>query len=127
MTNADSSDKAVKSSPKRKLLLSLSPKVTSTVSPSAVMEASSPSCPALKTPSGGSKTWLLRLFESKMFDTAMAMAYLFNSKEPGVLGYIGNKLFSYEQTELDFYLPQMVNMYIMHHEVGKCFTLEIKI
>ncbi len=67
----------------------------------------------------GNKSWLLRLFESKLFDASMAMAYLFNSKEPGVLGYIGNRLFTYSDTELDFYLPQMVNMYIMHHEVRR--------
>ena len=49
----------------------------------------------------------------------MAMAYMFNSKEPGVLGYIGNKLFGYPDTEMDFYLPQMVNMYIMYREVAE--------
>jgi hypothetical protein len=39
---------------------------------------------------GSNKSWLLRLFESKLFDAAMAMAYLFNSKETGVLvrGYV---------------------------------------
>ena len=65
------------------------------------------------------KSWLLRLFESKLFDSSMAMAYMFNSKEPGVLGYIGNKLFSYADSEMDFYLPQMVNMYIMYREVAE--------
>ena len=38
-------------------------------------------------------SWLLRLFESKLFDMSIAVAYLFNSKEPGVLTYLGNKLF----------------------------------
>lgn len=38
-------------------------------------------------------SWLLRLFESKLFDMSIAIAYLFNSKEPGVLAYLGNKLF----------------------------------
>ena len=37
--------------------------------------------------------WLLRLFESKLFDMAIAIAYLFNSKENGVLAYLGNRLF----------------------------------
>jgi len=32
---------------------------------------------------------LLRLFESKLFDIAIALPYLFNSKEPGVLAYLG--------------------------------------
>ena len=34
-------------------------------------------------------SWLLRLFESKLFDMSMAIAYLFNSKEHGVQAYIG--------------------------------------
>ena len=29
------------------------------------------------------KSWLLRLFESKLFDASMAISYMFNSKEPG--------------------------------------------
>ncbi|TRY75537.1 hypothetical protein TCAL_07124 [Tigriopus californicus] len=66
-----------------------------------------------------SKSWLLRLFESKLFDSSMAMAYAFKSKEPGVLGYIGNKLFTYSDQDLEFYLPQMVNMYLMHREVAE--------
>ena len=31
------------------------------------------------------KSWLLRLFESKLFDSSMAISYMFNSKEPGKL------------------------------------------
>ena len=38
-------------------------------------------------------SWLLRLFESKLCDMAIAIAYMFNSKESGVLAYLGNKLF----------------------------------
>jgi hypothetical protein len=30
------------------------------------------------------KSWLLRLFESKLFDASMAISYMFNSKEPGM-------------------------------------------
>lgn len=65
------------------------------------------------------KSWLLRLFESKLFDSSMAMNYLFNSKEPGVLEYIGNKLFGFTDPDVDFYLPQLVNMYIMMHDVAE--------
>ena len=82
----------------------------------------SPTASAASSPTSGgnnNKSWLLRLFESKLFDSSMAMAYMFNSKEPGVLGFLGNKLFSYPDTELDFYLPQMVNMYVMYHEVAE--------
>lgn len=65
------------------------------------------------------QSWLLRLFESKLFDCSMAMTYLFNCKEPGVLEYIANKLFSFDEVEADFYLPQLVNMYIMTHAVAE--------
>lgn len=41
-------------------------------------------------PSAGKQSsWLLRLFESKMFDMSIAISYLFNSKEPGVQTYLG--------------------------------------
>ena len=38
------------------------------------------------------QSWLLRLFESKMFNMSIAISYLYNSKEPGVQTYIGKWL-----------------------------------
>ncbi|XP_073991037.1 phosphatidylinositol 4-kinase beta fwd isoform X2 [Rhodnius prolixus] len=70
-------------------------------------------------PSNTAKGFLLRLFESKLFDTSMAIMYLFNSKEPGVQSYIGNKVFSFPNSEVDFYLPQLVNMYIQMPDVAE--------
>ncbi|CAG9823219.1 unnamed protein product [Phaedon cochleariae] len=64
-------------------------------------------------------TGMLRLLESKVFDVSMAMHYLFNSKEPGVLCYIVNKLFSFADHEVDFYLPQLVCMYVQMHDVAE--------
>ncbi|MBN3285218.1 PI4KB kinase, partial [Polyodon spathula] len=65
------------------------------------------------------QSWLLRLFESKLFDISMAISYLYNSKEPGVQAYIGNRLFSFRHDEVDSYLPQLLNMYIhMDEDVG---------
>ncbi|XP_036394225.1 phosphatidylinositol 4-kinase beta isoform X2 [Megalops cyprinoides] len=65
------------------------------------------------------QSWLLRLFESKLFDISMAISYLYNSKEPGVQAYIGNRLFSFRYEDVDFYLPQLLNMYIhMDEDVG---------
>ncbi|XP_061872386.1 phosphatidylinositol 4-kinase beta isoform X3 [Colius striatus] len=65
------------------------------------------------------QSWLLRLFESKLFDISMAISYLYNSKEPGVQAYIGNRLFCFRNDEVDFYLPQLLNMYIhMDEDVG---------
>ncbi|XP_053330752.1 phosphatidylinositol 4-kinase beta isoform X2 [Spea bombifrons] len=65
------------------------------------------------------QSWLLRLFECKLFDVSMAISYLYNSKEPGVQAYIGNRLFYFRNDDVDFYLPQLLNMYIhMDEDVG---------
>ncbi|KAH1027785.1 hypothetical protein HUJ05_001231, partial [Dendroctonus ponderosae] len=53
---------------------------------------------------------MLRLLESKVFDVPMAMHYLFNSKEPGA---------NINDYEVDFYLPQLVCMYIEMPEVAE--------
>lgn len=37
--------------------------------------------------------WLMRLFESKLFDMSIAIGYFLRSKEPDVQAYLGNKLF----------------------------------
>ena len=37
--------------------------------------------------------WLMRLFQSKLFDMSIAIGYLFNSKETDVQAYLGNKLY----------------------------------
>lgn len=69
--------------------------------------------------SSSKQSWLLRLFESKLFDVSMAISYLYKSKEPGVQAYIGNRLFSFADSEVDFYLPQLLNMYVhMDTDVG---------
>lgn len=74
----------------------------------------------LKSNTGSSQSsWLLRLFESKLFDMSIAIQYLFNSKEPGVQSYIGNRMFSFEDHVVDFYLPQLVTMYIYMHDIAE--------
>lgn len=64
-------------------------------------------------------TGLLRLLESKVFDVSMAVHYLFKSKEPGVQSYIANRMFSFGDSRVDFYLPQLVLMYIQMHDVAE--------
>ncbi|KAJ8383386.1 hypothetical protein AAFF_G00220860 [Aldrovandia affinis] len=65
------------------------------------------------------QSWLLRLFESKLFDVSMAISYLYKSKEPGVQAYIGNRLFGFGDGDVDAYLPQLLNMYVhMDEDVG---------
>ncbi|XP_032938890.1 phosphatidylinositol 4-kinase beta isoform X2 [Catharus ustulatus] len=82
-------------------------------------DASSTARTARKRQNQAKQSWLLRLFESKLFDISMAISYLYNSKEPGVQAYIGNRLFCFRDDEVDFYLPQLLNMYIhMDEDVG---------
>jgi hypothetical protein len=95
---------------------SVSPNKNMSVTTPAAEEEFSEEVPAIVKKS---QSWLLRLFESKMFDASMAVHYLFNSKEPGVLGYLGNRLFTLENKDVEFYLPQLVNMYVQHHEVAE--------
>lgn len=74
----------------------------------------SPKAPELKN-----QSWLLRWFESKLFDMSYAIIYLFNSKESGVQTYIGNRIFSFSGSDVNFYLQQLVNMYINMHDVAE--------
>ncbi|CAG9794948.1 unnamed protein product [Diatraea saccharalis] len=64
------------------------------------------------------KDFLLRLFESTLFDMSMAISYLFKSKEAGVQTYLANKLFSFPNEDVDFYLPQLATMYIEIDDVA---------
>lgn len=57
--------------------------------PTVAASETLPPTPAQSPQSNTAKGFLLRLFESKLFDMSMAITYLFNSKEPGVQSYIG--------------------------------------
>lgn len=43
---------------------------------------------------------------------SIAISYLFNSKEIGVKTYLCNRLFTFSNSDVDFYLPQLLNIYI---------------
>lgn len=60
---------------------------------------------------------LLRFFESPIFNIHFAIHYLFYSKEPGVLSFIVNKIFSFPDYEVDLYIPQLVLMYTQMDEL----------
>ncbi|GFR11369.1 phosphatidylinositol 4-kinase beta [Trichonephila clavata] len=62
---------------------------------------------------------LLRLFESTLFDMSIAITYLFNSKEPGVQTYLGNRMFTFDDQSVDFYLPQLVSLYVHHSDIAE--------
>jgi len=55
---------------------------------------------------------LLRLFDSTVCTVSIVISYLFSTKEPVVQQFLGQKLFEYSHDEIDFYLPQLLNMYI---------------
>lgn len=61
---------------------------------------------------------LLRFFESPIFNIHFAVHYLFYSKEPGVLMFIANKIFSFPDDEVDLYMPQLVLMYTQMDELA---------
>lgn len=67
-----------------------------------------------KGPSG-----LLRFFESPIFNIHFALHYLFYSKEPGVLSFIGNKIFNFKDNDVDLYIPQLILMYIQMDELAE--------
>lgn len=62
---------------------------------------------------------LLRFFESPIFNIHFALHYLFYSKEPGVLSFIGNKIFSFKDQDVDLYIPQLILMYIQMDELAE--------
>lgn len=73
----------------------------------------------IKTCEKGSHSGLLRFFESPIFNIHFAVHYLFYSKEPGVLSFIGNKIFSFANNEVDLYTPQLILMYIQMDELAE--------
>lgn len=62
---------------------------------------------------------LLRFLESPIFNVHFALHYLFYSKEPGVLSFIGNKIFSFKDQDVDLYIPQLILMYIQMNELAE--------
>lgn len=62
---------------------------------------------------------LLRFFESPVFNIHFAIHYLFYSKEPGVLSFIGNKIFSFKDSDVDLYMPQLILLYIQMDELAE--------
>lgn len=62
---------------------------------------------------------LLRFFESPIFNIHFGIHYLFYSKEPGVLSFIGNKIFSFKDQDVDLYIPQLILMYIQMDDLAE--------
>lgn len=79
----------------------------------------SPAAAVVATTVPARESWLLRLFESTLFDMSIAITYLFKSKETGVLSYIGNRMFTFKESDVDFYLFQLVTLYMQHTDVAE--------
>lgn len=62
---------------------------------------------------------LLRFLESPIFNIHFAIHYLFYSKEPGVLSFIANKIFSFKDQDVDLYIPQLILMYIQMDDLAE--------
>lgn len=65
------------------------------------------------------RSWLLRLFESDLFDIRIAIRYLSSCKEAGVLNYLGNRLFDLPTEMVDFFVPQLIILYVNLREVAE--------
>lgn len=65
-----------------------------------------------------SHSGLLRLFESRLFTMRFAVQYLAQSREAGVLAYIGNRMFAFDDADVAFYLPQLVCLYVHNADVA---------
>ncbi|XP_050098514.1 phosphatidylinositol 4-kinase beta isoform X2 [Anopheles aquasalis] len=101
---------------------------TSTGSSSTMTTAGGPACSNGSTASRdesqlrserAGQSGLLRFFESPVFNIHFAVHYLFYSKEPGVLSFIGNKIFSFPNGEVDLYIPQLMVMYMQIEELSE--------
>ena len=49
---------------------------------------------------------------------SIAISYIFNTKEQGVQTYLINRLFTFPTVDVDFYIPQLLNMYIYIKDVA---------
>ncbi|KAI1709756.1 phosphatidylinositol 3- and 4-kinase domain-containing protein [Ditylenchus destructor] len=58
------------------------------------------------------KSSLQRLFESDVFSTSLCMHHLYAAKDAGIASYLGNRLFKFPNSSVDFYIPQLITMYI---------------
>lgn len=66
---------------------------SSPLPPPGPAEELTPGHSRLNSPPPPQDFWLMRLFQSNLFDMSIAIGYLFNSKEEDVQAYLGNKLF----------------------------------
>ncbi|KAI6200447.1 Phosphatidylinositol 4-kinase beta [Aphelenchoides besseyi] len=64
------------------------------------------------------KESLLRLFESDMFNVSIALHYLCKSVDPAVIMYLGDRLSRFPTVDVDFFIPQLIALYINNTNVA---------
>uniref|UniRef100_A0A1I7SLJ6 Phosphatidylinositol 4-kinase beta n=1 Tax=Bursaphelenchus xylophilus TaxID=6326 RepID=A0A1I7SLJ6_BURXY len=61
---------------------------------------------------------LIRLFESSYFNMEIALQYLYKNESIDVIMYLGKVLHRFPNSEVDFFIPQLISMYINMNPVA---------
>lgn len=69
---------------------------------------------------------LLRLFNYEGFTLEMLLEFLYKREEDGVISYLINKLYDYPACDIEFYIPQIVNMYFCKPKCGEIERLLLR-
>lgn len=59
---------------------------------------------------------LLRLFNSEVFTLDHLLFYLHRREESGIHSYLVNKLYTFQISEISFYIPQLLNIIIVRDD-----------
>ncbi|CAO4382899.1 unnamed protein product [Caenorhabditis nigoni] len=63
-------------------------------------------------PTHDRQSWTMRLISSDSFDASMAVEYLNSIQDKPSLTFLGKRLFDLPEKDLDFYLPQLMYLYV---------------
>uniref|UniRef100_A0A1I7SZV5 PIK helical domain-containing protein n=1 Tax=Caenorhabditis tropicalis TaxID=1561998 RepID=A0A1I7SZV5_9PELO len=63
-------------------------------------------------PTHDRQSWTMRLISSDSFNASMAVEYLNSIQDKPSLSFLGKRLFDLPVEDLDFYLPQLVYLYV---------------
>eukprot|EP00747_Dinoflagellata_sp_TGD_P209481 gnl/TRDRNA2_/TRDRNA2_82874_c0_seq1.p1 gnl/TRDRNA2_/TRDRNA2_82874_c0~~gnl/TRDRNA2_/TRDRNA2_82874_c0_seq1.p1 ORF type:complete len:711 (-),score=143.33 gnl/TRDRNA2_/TRDRNA2_82874_c0_seq1:128-2260(-) len=61
---------------------------------------------------------LMRLFQSEFFDAHLHMHYLLRMEQQGVQDYLVNELYKMTDDDVDFYLPQLVQIALLRYKIS---------
>ncbi|CAI5456390.1 unnamed protein product [Caenorhabditis angaria] len=80
--------------------------------PSTSPETTSEPEPIVTKPLVDPPSWTMRLITSDRFSVPMAIEYLHTINDKPCLSYLGKRLFDLSASEIDFFLPQLIFMYV---------------